>query len=235
MTKAQQAREMLTPPLFKTICMDPPWPERGGGKSKRGADRHYPTVQKSECPAKITEIVLQSGVWRPDPEGSHLYIWYTNNYLPDALQLMASLGYRYVTQRTWAKTRIGLGQYWRGQTEHVLFGVRGRLPAQVKTESTLIGKGLIPRQSKHSEKPADFYREVEKVSPGPYLEMFARKPRDGWTVWGNEVETIDTTSTVQEALDAARPHVYRQQFAGKHEQDREDAKAWVEKYGGAKK
>lgn len=170
---------------FSTITADPPWNERGGGKCKRGADRHYPLLSTPE----IVRVMLQAPCWRP-AENAHLYLWYTNNYLPDALHVMQALGFRYVTQRTWAKDRIGLGQYWRGQTEHVLFGVRGRLPAAVRTESTLIGKGIVPR-TKHSAKPSEFYDEVERVSPGPYLEIFSRTPRDGWSIWGNEVEFVE--------------------------------------------
>ena len=170
------------PEHYRTITMDPPWLERGGGKIKRGADRHYPLLKTHE----IIEVVLASDEWRPHPDGSHLYVWITNNFAKDGFHVMEALGFRFVTMRTWAKDRIGLGQYWRGQTEHVLFGVRGRLPAQVKTESTLVGKGLVPR-ARHSAKPEVFYQEVEKVSPGPYLEMFARERRPGWDCAGNEV------------------------------------------------
>jgi N6-adenosine-specific RNA methylase IME4 len=122
----------------------------------------------------------------PDPDGCHLYLWVTNNFLKDGLAVMDALDFRFITMRTWAKDRIGLGQYWRGQTEHVLFGVMGKLPAAVRTESTLIGKGLVKR-GRHSAKPQVFFDEVERVSPGPRLELFARQPREGWTVWGNEV------------------------------------------------
>ena len=170
------------PEYYRTTTMDPPWWEKGGGKIKRGADRHYPLLKTHE----IIQVVLAADEWRPDPEGSHLYVWVTNNFLKDGLHVMEALGFRYVTMRTWAKDRIGLGQYWRGQTEHALFGVRGRMPAKVKTESTLIGKGLVPR-AQHSAKPEVFYQEVEKVSPGPYLEMFARERRPGWDCAGNEV------------------------------------------------
>ena len=156
--------------------------ERGGGKIKRGADRHYPLLLKHE----IIEEMLTSGVWAPNRNGCHLYLWITNNHVRDGEFVMEALGFRQITMLTWGKDRIGLGQYWRGQTEHVLFGVMGKLPALNKTESTLIGKGVIPRK-KHSEKPEDFYKTVELVSPGPSLEMFARKQRKGWTVWGNEV------------------------------------------------
>jgi N6-adenosine-specific RNA methylase IME4 len=121
-----------------------------------------------------------------DPAGAHLHLWVTNNHLSDGLDVMRSLGFRYITMRTWAKNRIGLGQYWRGQTEHALFGVMGRLLSMARTESTLVGKGIVKR-TRHSEKPDVFFDEVERVSPGPRLELFARRPRDGWTVWGNEV------------------------------------------------
>ena len=156
--------------------------ERGGGRVKRGADRHYPLLRKHE----IIEVMLTSGVWNPNRNGCHLYLWITNNHRAAGEFVMEALGFRYITMRTWAKDRIGLGQYWRGQTEHVLFGVMGKMPALVKTESTLIGKGIVPR-GKHSAKPDIFYKEVERVSPGPRLEMFARASRKGWDAWGNEV------------------------------------------------
>lgn len=118
----------------------------------------------------------------PD-ENAHLYLWVTNNFLKDGLWVMEQLGFRYVTMLTWAKDRIGLGQYFRGQTEQLLFGVRGRLPAQVRTQTTLI---TAPRR-KHSEKPDRAFEVIEAVSPGPRLEMFARTQRPGWDAWGNEV------------------------------------------------
>lgn len=164
---------------FAAIMADPPWLERGGGKIKRGADRHYKLLHTREIPVVMTA----APVWRP-AENSHLYLWATNNFLKDGLWVMAELGFRYITTVTWAKDRIGLGQYFRGQTEHMLFGVRGRLPALVRTESTLI---VAPRR-KHSQKPEAAYERIERVSPGPYLEMFARggAVRGGWTAWGNE-------------------------------------------------
>ncbi len=167
--------------MYRCIAADPPWLERGGGKIKRGADRHYPLMKTPDI------IDLMWDVLAPvmDPTGCHLHLWVTNNFLRDGLQVMDALGFRYVTMRTWAKDKIGLGQYWRGQTEQLLFGVMGKLPALNRTESTLIGKGLVPR-GRHSEKPAIAYEEIERVSPGPRLEMFARGPRPGWTVWGNE-------------------------------------------------
>lgn len=154
------------------------WFERGGGQIKRGADRYYPLMKTPE----IIAAILQSGVWLPDPEGCHLYCWVTNNFLKDGLQIVEVLGFRYITLLTWAKDRIGLGQYFRGQTEQLIFGVKGRLPAQTKDESTLI----TSRRGRHSAKPEDAYAKIERASPGPRLEIFARTQRPDWDTWGNE-------------------------------------------------
>jgi N6-adenosine-specific RNA methylase IME4 len=168
---------------YRTIVADPPWLERGGGKIKRGADRHYPLMRMAE----IIEAMESALETHPaDPEGSHLYLWVTNNFLIKGIAVMGELGFRYVTNRVWAKDRFGLGYYFRGQHELCLFGVMGKLPAKTRTVSTLIDRGLVPRQ-RHSQKPDVFFEEIEQVSPGPYLELFARTERSGWTTWGNEI------------------------------------------------
>jgi N6-adenosine-specific RNA methylase IME4 len=179
--------------MYRCISIDPPWPERGGGKIKRGADRHYPLMSIPQ----IIATVLRASVWRPDPKGCHVWVWATNNYLPHALECMRAWGVRYITMGTWAKAtpgytgvhdtsfvpqRPGLGQYLRGQTEQLLLGVIGHLAVEAAGQ-TLI---LAPR-GRHSEKPEVAYELIEKVSPGPRLEMFARAPREGWDVWGNQV------------------------------------------------
>lgn len=107
---------------YKTIYADPPWPEHGGGKIKRGADRHYQLMS-------IKDIIALPVASLADPEGAHLYLWATNNYLPAALDCIKAWGFQYVTTITWMKDRIGLGQYFRGITEHCLFAVTpNRLP-----------------------------------------------------------------------------------------------------------
>lgn len=100
---------------YKTIYVDPPWPERGGGKIKRGADRHYRLMSIKE----IEQLPVQN---LAAPNGCHIYLWTTNNYLPEAIKLLDTWGFEYVTTITWMKDRFGLGQYYRGITEHCLFG-----------------------------------------------------------------------------------------------------------------
>lgn len=169
---------------YRTIVADPPWNERGGGKIKRGADKHYPLMKMSEIIYVMSNALEMHA---PVLTGAHLYLWVTNNFLIKGLEVMDALGFRYVTNRVWAKDRFGLGYYFRGQHELCLFGVMGKLPSKTRTVSTLVGRSLVPRL-RHSQKPDVFFEEIEQVSPGPYLELFARSARPGWTTWGNEVD-----------------------------------------------
>ncbi len=122
-------------------------------------------------------------------DNAHLYLWVTNNYLPAGMEVLRAWGFRYVTTITWAKDRIGLGQYFRGLTEHCLFGVRGQLPYRLGPDgkrqqgTTLIS---APKRA-HSQKPDELYGIIERVSFAPYVELFARNTRPGWVSWGNEV------------------------------------------------
>jgi len=166
-------------PAFACIVADPPWNERGGGKIVRGAQAKYPLMKTPQ----IIECMLTAPVWRV-AENAHLWLWVTNNYLPDGLHVMKALGFRYVTNMAWYKDRPGLGQYLRGKHELCLFGVRGRL----KGLSRSVASAFFSERGEHSAKPQEAYDAIERVSPGPRLEMFAREPREGWTVWGNEVE-----------------------------------------------
>jgi N6-adenosine-specific RNA methylase IME4 len=117
---------------------------------------------------------------------AHLYLWVTNRSLPNGFALLERWGFRYVTCLTWHKSRFGMGNYFRGQSEHVLFGVRGSMPLLRKDVGTVF---TGERPGRHSAKPDEFYQLVETCSPGPWLELFARKPRRGWVSWGAEVTT----------------------------------------------
>lgn len=171
---------------FNTIYADPPWPEYGGGKIRRGANRHYQLLSIEDIKALYLEVKRVAGV------NCHLYLWTTNNYLPAALEVMERWGFSYRTVVTWAKDRFGLGQYFRGMSEHCLFGVRGNHPYRTKEDGKR-AQGVTVIQAprtEHSAKPEEMRRMIELVSPGPYLELFARPglfTPEGWAVWGNEV------------------------------------------------
>ncbi len=185
---------------FRTIMIDPPWPENGGGKIKRGADRHYKTMKVRH----IAPVILGCHLFRPAP-ASHLYMWATNNYLPDALTVVKDIGFRYVTTITWAKDRAGLGQYFRGQTEQLIFAVRGR-GYDTKTERKDLTTLIQAPRGRHSRKPDKAFELVEARSVGPYLEMFGRgEPRKGWTIWGDEAEESGEPEKAREHDDTREP------------------------------
>jgi N6-adenosine-specific RNA methylase IME4 len=134
-------------------------------------------------------------------DNAHLYLWTTNSFLRAAFEVMDAWGFQFKTNVTWVKLtntaelvetpygiaprlRPGMGRYFRGVTEHCLFGVRGRLPL---LQGDMRTTAFFAPRGRHSTKPEAFYSLVESSSPGPYLELFARRRREGWTSWGNEV------------------------------------------------
>jgi N6-adenosine-specific RNA methylase IME4 len=133
-----------------------------------------------------------AGMGCPAADDAHLYLWTTSGFLPDAFRVMAAWGFAYSTTLVWAKAPIGhgLGGAYGIATEFVLFGRRGRLPAMGRVgRNWFTWKRPYDERGKprHSAKPEEFYAMVEQVSPGPFLEMFARRTRLGWDAWGDEV------------------------------------------------
>lgn len=164
---------------YACISIDPPWNESGGGRIKRGADRHYPLMKY----AAIEALLVDELAFRVEVN-AHLWLWATDNFLRDGLKLADALGFRYVRTLCWYKSgAFGIGQYLRGQHELCLFAVRGKLPPARRDQPS----AFVAERGRHSEKPARAYEIMEAVSPAPRLEMFARAPRAGWDVWGNEV------------------------------------------------
>lgn len=117
-------------------------------------------------------------------EDAHLYLWITNKSLFKGEALLKAWGFRYITLLTWCKPHFGMGRYFRGSSEQILFGVRGSQPLKRKDAGTWFQAPRGPHG--HSSKPEAFYDLVESCSPGPYLEIFARGQRDGWASWGAE-------------------------------------------------
>lgn len=167
---------------YKTIYLDPPWMERGGGKIKRGADKHYPLMKTKD----IAKLPIRNLV---DESGCHLYMWTTNNFILDAFELLKEWGFEYITLITWNKDKIGLGQYFRGKTEHCIFAsTHKRLPYKIIDGKRQQGvTGFYEPKTIHSRKPNQMREMIERVSYEPRIELFARQSFNGWDAWGNEV------------------------------------------------
>lgn len=187
------------PPRFRCIASDSPWQERGGGKIKRGADRHYGLLSVDAIVDVHREYFAQVG--GPDPTGCLLWLWVTSNFLPEGLEVMRRLGFEYVTQLVWVKTtttgkpHVGLGQRTRQRHEPLLLGRMGRVDVPepgdrphsvIETGAIDIDDVVVAARGRHSEKPAEAYARIERACPGPRLEIFGRAARPGWTVVGNE-------------------------------------------------
>lgn len=123
-----------------------------------------------------------------DPDGCHIYLWVTNNHLQDGLDCLKAWGFEYITTITWMKDRIGLGQYYRGITEHCLFGsMKKRLPYKEIDGKRRQGvTGFYEPKTIHSRKPVKMREMIEAVSYAPYIECFARQEFPEWDRWGNE-------------------------------------------------
>jgi len=165
---------------YATIMIDPPW-DWGDEGDQDQLGRARPTYQT--IPYKK---LLQLPVPELADEDCHLYLWTTNRSLPKCFAMMERWGFRYITALTWPKPSFGMGNYFRGQTEHLLFGVKGSQPLKRKDASTLLPQWKRGSNG-HSSKPEELYAFIETCSPGPYLELFARKRHEGWVAWGAEV------------------------------------------------
>ena len=163
---------------YKTIYADPPWNEQGGGKIKRGADKHYSLMKTKDI------INMKTWIDNISEDNCHLYLWVTNSFLKDGLKVMEEWGFRYITTITWAKDRFGIGYYFRGQHEICLFGVKGNL----KPKHRDIPSMVFAKRTKHSKKPHEVRKRIDLLFGDlPRIELFAREKTEGWDVWGNEV------------------------------------------------
>lgn len=164
----------LLPQTWPTIVTDFPWKFDDDG-ARGAAEKHYRTLSETQ----LLLLPIHEFAW----PSAHLYMWVTNSHMELGFKLMRAYGFVFKTIVTWDKGKIGNGHYFRSQTEHVLFGTRGRAPIRDRSIPTIF---RAPR-GEHSEKPDAFNRIVEKASPGPYLSLFERKPRgEQWAIWGDQ-------------------------------------------------
>jgi len=182
-TRQELKPKVETPQLpkgkFRTLVIDPPWESKMVLKKVRPnqVEFPYPTMSLEEIEKlPIQELAVE--------EGCHVYLWATHKYIPDALRIFEKWGVKYQCLLTWVKP-VGISPFsWMYDTEHVLFGRIGNL-ALLQMGVKLSFHAPVTR---HSEKPDVFYEKVKQVSPEPRLEMFQRKPHDGFKGWGNEAE-----------------------------------------------
>ncbi len=175
---------------FRTILADPPWRfENRTGKiaPEHGRLARYETMDLDAiCALPVSDHA---------EETAHLYLWVPNALLPEGLRVMEAWGFHYKSNIVWHKVRKdggsdgrGVGFYFRNVTELLLFGTRGK---KARTEAPARSKVnyVSSRKREHSRKPDEQYGLIEECSKGPYVELFARGARDGWTAWGNEATT----------------------------------------------
>jgi len=129
-------------------------------------------------------------------KATHLYLWCPNALLPDGLAVMKAWGFGYKSNIVWHKIRKdggsdgrGVGFYFRNVTELLLFGVRGRNARTLAPGRRQVNL-LATRKREHSRKPDEQYELIEACSRGPFLELFARGTREGWTSWGDEIRGV---------------------------------------------
>jgi N6-adenosine-specific RNA methylase IME4 len=160
---------------FATLYADPPW-AFDNTVSNGAAANHYRTLPEAAIAAlPVAELAL------PD---AHLHLWVPTPLLPEGLRVLAAWGFAYKGFLAWVKGQMGTGNYWRSAVELLLLGVRGHCPFLDHG----IRNWLEADRGRHSAKPEAIRQLVERVSPGPYLELFARcPPPPGWACWGDEV------------------------------------------------
>jgi N6-adenosine-specific RNA methylase IME4 len=162
---------------FPTIYADPPW-AYDNEASRAAAVNHYPTMTLDAiCREPVRELA---------EEHAHLHLWATNGFLREAFDVIDAWGFEFKSCLVWVKDEIGMGNYWRVSHEFLLLGVRGSRTFRDRS----IPSWIQAHRTEHSRKPCVVRTLIERVSPGPYLELYGREelPNSAWTVYGNQVE-----------------------------------------------
>lgn len=184
-------RNMLYGRKYKTLYVDPPWQFQN--RTGKVAPEHkrlnrYPTMKLEE--------IIQLPVQEVTDDKCHLYLWVPNALLPEGLKVMQAWGFEYKTNIIWEKIRKdgypdgrGVGFYFRNVTEILLFGIKGDNNRTLEPGRSQVNL-VRSMKREHSRKPDEFISLIERCSPAPYLELFARGVRPNWTSWGNQA--VDT-------------------------------------------
>lgn len=162
--------------LANLILADPPWKYDFSETTTRAIENQYPTATVAEIKEHKPET----------QEDCVLLLWATVAKLPEALSIMSYWGFTYKTSAVWDKEKIGMGYWFRGQHELLLVGTKGSVsPPDINNRVSSVFREA---RGKHSKKPDCVYQWIESAfKDKEKLEMYCREPRDGWSVWGNQV------------------------------------------------
>ena len=187
MSPREQFVHMAETMKFKTVLADPPWQFQN--RTGKMAPEHkrltrYSTMKLADiCSLPVADML---------DETAHLYLWVPNALMPEGLEVLKAWGFEYKTNLIWYKIRKdggpdgrGVGFYFRNVTEMILFGVKGNKARTLQPGRSQVNI-IRSMKQEHSRKPDELYDLIERCSPGPYLEMFARGVRPGWTSWGDQ-------------------------------------------------
>ena len=170
---------------YNIIYADPPWQyNESWGNGQVG----YDTMTNNDiCKLPVRDIL---------EDQAHLYLWVTNPFIAEGLEICKEWGFDYKTLITWVKTyangkpEMGMGYYFRGCTEHIIFGVKGKMKCLNKTTKNMF---QAVNSSRHSEKPHQVREMIVNTSGDlPRIELFARHRFKGWDAWGNQIEEKNT-------------------------------------------
>ena len=166
--------------LFDVISVDPPWNYEGENKNKTSFDsvgrrvaNPYPEMSTKEI--KKIELPLMND--------SIVFLWTTHKFLPDALEILKEWNLEYKGTLVWNKEKMGMGAWFRMQCEFCLVGIKGK----PYWENTKYRDILNESRREHSRKPDSFFAMVEEITMGRRLEYFSREKRNGWEVFGNDI------------------------------------------------
>ncbi len=160
---------------YATIYSDPPW-QYGNQSTRAATDNHYDTLTVEQlCEMPVEGIAA---------DDAHLHLWTTNAFLREAFDVIDAWGFEYRSVFVWVKPQMGIGNYWRVSHEFLLLGIRGNAKRFNARDQM---SWLEADRTRHSAKPEQVRAMIEKVSSGPYLEMFGREQMPGWTVMGNQI------------------------------------------------
>lgn len=193
---------------FSVILADPPWTfETYSGKGKqRSAERYYDCMSLDDIKAlPVGQLAADSCA---------LFLWSVFPELPGALEVIKAWGFEYNTGGfTWIKTnpngglRMGMGYSTRSNPELCLLAKKSNLPQRLAADVLSV---IMAPVGEHSAKPDEIHAHIQRLYAGPYLELFARAERPGWTTWGNEVPynfAADFAGSINVAYEAIRERV----------------------------